>query len=147
MSNEISILLVETDTYQQELFSLVLEEAGFIVNSVNTVAEAVNLVQGKKQFDIILSDLILPDASGIELMIMLNELNMAIPTILISSFRSSEIQLFAGKNNEELFNELRHSGFRGIIEKPSNSDDLVEEILKIICDHSMIDDEPDISAF
>lgn len=147
MKNEINILIVETDEFQLELLSLILEEAGFIISSENSVSGAINFIRENNNTDLILSDLILPDASAIDMMIMMKELNISIPTILISSFRNSEIELYSGKNNEELLIELEKSGFKGIIERPSNSDDLVDEILKILYSHSVIGEEPDISAF
>ncbi|NLT52342.1 MAG: response regulator [Ignavibacteria bacterium] len=132
MNEDVKILLVETDSYQKELFSIILEEAGFKISSAETVAEAVNFIDNVCIPDIIVSDVILPDSSGIDLIIILSEKQIYIPSILISSFRHSELRLRYFMNKEEIHAELQGTGFRAIIEKSADVETLLKEINNII---------------
>ena len=62
-----SILIVEDSSLVTDAFMVLFGEAGYVVHSAHTVAEAIEL--GKEnQIDLILLDLTLPDGSGLDVL-------------------------------------------------------------------------------
>jgi CheY-like chemotaxis protein len=60
-----TILLVEDDSLLRHAFKLLLEDAGYRIHEAGTAHEAVELARGETP-DLILLDLGLPDAPGLE---------------------------------------------------------------------------------
>jgi len=86
------ILLVEDDLIQQKIFYELLVQEGYEVEVANNGADAL-LYVGKKKFDIILSDVLMPDMDGFSLMKFLNSKAIKIPVIFITSEQDNESQL------------------------------------------------------
>jgi CheY-like chemotaxis protein len=66
------ILLVEDHDDTREIFEMILRHKGHLVESAATGAAALTLA-GRQVFDLVISDLGLPDFSGTELMTILRE--------------------------------------------------------------------------
>lgn len=62
------ILLVDDDKFLIDMYSLKFQENDFIVETVFGGEEAVNKLKEKKDFDIVLLDLIMPGMDGFELL-------------------------------------------------------------------------------
>jgi len=115
-----TILLIEDDMEMQRLLARALERAGHAVVAARTGAEAVDWL-GLSVFDgsienapaLIVSDIRLPDFSGLELLEVMMSAREPVPTILITGFPSAETLLEAG--------EL---GALCVIEKPLETADL-----------------------
>jgi PAS domain S-box-containing protein len=66
------ILLVEDHEDTRHIFEWILKQKGHLVESAGTAEAALNLA-GRQEFDLVISDLGLPDFSGTELMTILRE--------------------------------------------------------------------------
>ncbi|AKM83824.1 TPA: response regulator [Candidatus Campbellbacteria bacterium] len=62
------ILLVDDDKFLIDMYSLKFQENGFTVETVFGGEEAVNKLKEKKDFDVVLLDLIMPGMDGFELL-------------------------------------------------------------------------------
>jgi CheY-like chemotaxis protein len=66
------ILLVEDHEDTRRIFELILKQKGHLVETAGTAEAALNLA-GSQEFDLVISDLGLPDVSGTDLMTILRE--------------------------------------------------------------------------
>jgi len=67
------ILLVDDDVFLRDMYATKFTEAGDVVVTAQTGAQAIELA-GKETYDVILMDMIMPGMSGIELLSTLKEL-------------------------------------------------------------------------
>ncbi len=96
---------------------MLLERRGYSVQAVHSVAGALE-VSGKEKFDLLISDLGLPDASGFELIKQLRARGNTVPGIALSGFgMESDIE------------RSREAGFTNHLIKPVNVERL-DELLK-----------------
>lgn len=79
-----SILIVDDDEDIQKLVSRFLQSEGYTVSTSADGIEAL-LMLGKKKFDLILSDINMPNLDGFKLVEMLNQKGIAVPVVFITS--------------------------------------------------------------
>jgi CheY-like chemotaxis protein len=96
---------------------------GHEVETAGDVAAALKLAKGK-QFDLLLSDLGLPDRSGLDLMRELRRRGDSVPGIALS-----------GYGQEEDIRRSKEAGFAAHLTKPTNPDKLTEAIA-VVTNHS-----------
>ena len=113
-------LVVDDDRATLELMEFQLEEAGFSVVLTETGKVALEHVAGE-DFDIILTDLNLPDIDGLEIVRNLKNLSPDTEIIMITAFGSMEMAIEATK-----------AGAFYYVEKPINFADLLILIDKAI---------------
>ena len=87
-AEHVQILLVEDHADTARVLSRILRNAGFDVSHAATIAEARNLAAGRR-FDLLISDLGLPDGSGLDLMKQFRE-GHAMKGIALSGFGTDE---------------------------------------------------------
>ena len=78
------ILLVEDEIPIATALKKVLSARGFAVELAHTAHDA-RLVLKEKQFDLLILDLILPDAHGLGLLSELHEIQSALPVMILSN--------------------------------------------------------------
>lgn len=105
------ILLVEDHEDTARLMTQILAAGGYTVSTAGTVQEALRLA-GREAFDVVVSDLGLPDGSGIDLLRRLTE-HGPVPAIALSGY--------AMENDVA---ESRRAGFRAHLTKPVDVDHL-----------------------
>lgn len=115
----INILLVEDNKVTLKALDRMLSSMGHAVTSVET-AEAAMEAAATKQFDLLMSDIGLPDASGWELMRRLRARG-PIRGVAISGFVSDEDQV-----------RSREAGYYAHLKKPINFDRLIESLSRAI---------------
>jgi CheY-like chemotaxis protein len=81
-----SILLVDDDSIILELVRSILERAGYDVVSANCGEEALSIAQGDPRICLVLSDIVMPGISGIELCKRLKMLRPELRCILMSGY-------------------------------------------------------------
>ncbi|MDH6358768.1 sigma-54 dependent transcriptional regulator [Parabacteroides sp. PF5-9] len=111
-----SILIVEDDITFSLMLTTWLKKKGFDAIAVSTVNEAKEQIE-KKGYDLLISDLRLPDGDGIDLLKWLNEKSITIPVIMITSYAEVQTAVQAIK-----------LGASDYIGKPVNPDDLLKKI-------------------
>lgn len=89
------ILIVEDDKTLLELISFKLENEGYIIEKAEDGWEALNMMERSK-FDLIVSDIMMPNLSGLSLISVLNEFHKdKTPVIVISSLDKENVMMVA----------------------------------------------------
>lgn len=112
-----SILIVEDNVTFATMMQTWLKKKGFVVDKVDRVAAAVKALNGKSQYDLVLSDLRLPDHDGLELLAWMKKHEMATPFIMMTSYAEVQNAVAAMK-----------MGASDYIAKPIQPDMLLEKI-------------------
>lgn len=113
------ILLVEDHGDTAAMLRMILQAAGHQVRLAGDVAGALAEMEGGA-FDLLLSDLGLPDGSGIDLMVELRARGHRVPAIALS-----------GYGQEEDLRRSREAGFRDHLVKPPDPERLLERIAAV----------------
>jgi CheY-like chemotaxis protein len=123
MSTEKKIIcVIEDNKPVRKLFTTLLAKSGYSVFDFETGNEAIDWLKNN-QPDIILSDILLPDTSGKEVLIAIRELpyGKTVPVIAITGF--------AHASDRQKYLDL---GFDAYIPKPINTVTFVKEVQDII---------------
>lgn len=115
-----SILILEDDITFSLMLKTWLGRKGFEVGSVSSVSDARNRIK-EKAFDLILSDLRLPDGDGIDLLKWMKENGFSIPLIMMTSYAEIQTAVQAIK-----------SGASDYIAKPLNPEELLGKIKEVV---------------
>ena len=115
-----SILILEDDITFSLMLKTWLGRKGFEVSSVSSVSDAKNRIEDVS-FDLILSDLRLPDGDGIDLLKWIKENNISIPLIMMTSYAEIQTAVQAIK-----------LGASDYIAKPLNPEELLGKIRDVI---------------
>ena len=105
MGGNIRILLIEDNPGDAYLIEDHLEEFAnfsYELKNVGTLNEALNALK-EQPFDVILSDLSLPDSDGINTFFRIHNENPLIPIIILSGSNDEEIGAYAVKNGAHDF--------------------------------------------
>ena len=115
----VRVLLVEDHEDTAESLARLLHHRGYVVTIAKTLGQA--LEKCAEPFDVLLSDLSLPDGSGHELMRRLSSSRPDPPPAIALSGRGSENDVQASLQ----------AGFRSHLVKPVHFHNLVEEIERV----------------
>lgn len=83
------ILIIEDDLDNARSVTEVAEDAGFETATVHTGAEGIKVFQSDVP-DVVLSDLVLPDIDGIQVMGQLKKIDPAVPVLIMTAYGSVE---------------------------------------------------------
>ena len=111
------ILIVEDDIAFGTMMQTWLKKKGFDVDKATSVGAAVRLIGDKPAYDLVLSDLRLPDRDGLELLAWMHKNNMLIPFIVMTNYAEVQNAVLAMK-----------SGAADYIAKPIQPDILLSKI-------------------
>jgi diguanylate cyclase (GGDEF)-like protein len=114
------ILVVDDDQFYQEFCSEVLGEEGYQIKSTYTGEEAQELLKREK-FDIMLLDLVMPGADGVEILEASKQLNPQMDVIMMTGYASVESAVRSLK-----------SGAADYLTKPLNPEELKLTIKRAI---------------
>jgi DNA-binding NtrC family response regulator len=123
--NRGSVLVVDDDELVLEVVALVLKNGGYSVH-ISNGAEAAFEILKKQNFDVLLSDMKMPGASGLELFEKIGQYDQYLPVILMTGCpgRYSEV-----KSDRKPFE---------IIKKPFDSKRLLDVIQKAVSYHKEV---------
>lgn len=117
-ANEL-ILLVDDDRSVREMISVALVKKGYRVMSTGDGQDALRLLRDKQDsVRLVLSDVVMPRMSGVELASRVRELCPRLPILLMSGYMTDQLQEYRQRNEEwpliqkpfafaELFHEIR----------------------------------------
>jgi CheY-like chemotaxis protein len=109
------VLVVEDDTVTKNFLSQLIERLGYKVDSCENGLEAIKKIKSFKP-DLILSDVLMPECSGLQLLNYIQKKTPSnIPIVLISSLDLSEMEGVA-----------KEVGAVGFIPKPPREDKIAE---------------------
>ncbi|KAF0120462.1 MAG: two-component system NtrC family response regulator PilR [bacterium] len=83
------ILIVDDEKYTRGYFEVLLREAGYTTESVTSGYEAIKRCE-EDTFDLVLLDIRMPDAEGIEVLKRLKEIDFELSVIMITAYGTLE---------------------------------------------------------
>ncbi len=92
-----NILIVDDEQSMCDFLSILLEKEGYGVNSTTNPVEAIQLIQNGEPVDMVISDLKMPEMSGLELLKQIKTFNPNIVVIMITAYASTENAIDAMK--------------------------------------------------
>ena len=116
----LQVLLVEDEPATIRLMSRLLRGLGYQVTAAESVAEAAEHVAGSQRFDLIVSDIGLPDGTGHDLMRQVRATRGELPGIALTGF-----------GTEEDIEQSRQSGFAAHMTKPIDFNQL-ESLIRLV---------------
>jgi DNA-binding response OmpR family regulator len=117
------ILLVDDDTDLRNLLERVLIRNGLSVRAASDGKQAITLLD-KEHFSLVITDIIMPNVEGIELILRIRKEHPSLPIIAMSA---------GGRVNAEGYLKMARSlGANQILEKPFSIDVFIAEIRKLL---------------
>ena len=116
----LSILIVEDDITFSLMLTTWLGKKGFVVRSSSSVSDAKRRL-GEEAFDLVISDLRLPDSDGIDLLKWLKSTHPSLPLIMMTSYAEIQTAVQAMK-----------LGAADYIAKPLKPDELLGKIKELV---------------
>lgn len=92
-----NILVVDDDPYVRESASLLLGGRNYSVITCESAKEAMEVILGKNNIDIVLTDVRMPVVSGVELLEKIHALNPELPVILMTAYAELDVAVDAIK--------------------------------------------------
>tara|TARA_R110001592_G_scaffold66617_3_gene204610 strand:+ start:1770 stop:2423 length:654 start_codon:yes stop_codon:yes gene_type:complete len=119
----LKLLVVEDHPVYLEGLSYILRKLGdpLSLTSVNSTADAIDLLEKNPDFDLVLLDLSLPDGGGLSVLRYLSIKKIFIPAVILS----------ASEESKDVHRSLL-AGASGFISKASRSEDIILAINKIL---------------
>jgi len=115
------ILLAEDDTSMREYLQRALQRVGYEVEAVGCGTEAMPLLEADR-FDLLLTDIVMPEMDGIELAQKCNELSPDTKVMFITGFAA--VTLKASREHPQA----------KVLSKPFHLKDLVLEVERVLGD-------------
>lgn len=116
----IRILIVDDDSSLRNMLSIVLKKEGFQVESTENGISALKMLK-RESFDLIFSDIKMPDINGIDLLKKIKSYSADIPVIMITAYASTDDAVEAMKLGAEDY-----------LTKPFNLDEMKIVINKVL---------------
>ena len=116
-----SILLAEDDDAMRTYLERALEKAGYAVDSVDRGTAALPLLE-ERRYDLLLSDIVMPEMDGIELAQRCNEISADTKVMFITGFAA--VTLKANRDQPQA----------RVLSKPFHLKDLVLEVARTLDD-------------
>jgi PAS domain S-box-containing protein len=110
------ILVIDDEPDSQDFVAFVLEEAGAIVSRAASASEALRQVE-QTAFDLIISDVGMPEMDGYQLMQQIRSTQSTVPAIALTAF--------AGESDRQ---EALQAGFQRHLSKPVDLEELMRAI-------------------
>jgi two-component system, NtrC family, response regulator AtoC len=114
------ILLVDDEENMLTVLEMLFQNAGYGTKAVTSGLEAISLVSSGERFDVIISDLRMPDMDGIKLMKKLDDLGFDFPFVIITAYGTVEKAVDAMK-----------LGAVDVITKPFKSEMILNVVARI----------------
>jgi excisionase family DNA binding protein len=86
-----TVLVVDDETYIQDMFKLFLKKSGFSRMIVGTGKEALAALRRNQKFDLVFLDLMLPDIMGDEIYKQAKEMTPDLPIVIITGYPDSAV--------------------------------------------------------
>jgi len=128
MKTDTKILLIEDDQGSREALLILLKTSGFAIKGCSSGKEGLHLLTGER-FDIVISDLFLPDLNGIEILTQVKQDSPHTEVILITGHASAETAVRAMKEGafDYITKPLNIEELRMIIDKAVEKVQLLSE--------------------
>ncbi|ACH39529.1 sigma-54-dependent transcriptional response regulator [Citrifermentans bemidjiense Bem] len=128
MKQNIKILVIEDDDSSREALLILLKSIGFTVKGCSSGQDGLGVLSGEP-FDIVITDLFLPDLNGIDILTRVKESSPRTEVILVTGYGSAETAVQAMKKGayDYITKPLNIEELRIIIDKALEKGQLVSE--------------------
>lgn len=128
MKQNIKILVIEDDDSSREALLILLKSIGFTVKGCSSGQDGLGALSGEP-FDIVITDLFLPDLNGIDILTRVKESSPRTEVILVTGYGSAETAVQAMKKGayDYITKPLNIEELRIIIDKALEKGQLVSE--------------------
>lgn len=96
----LKILIVDDDASIRDMLSIVLKKEGFTIDTAENGRTFLGKIK-KNPYDLVISDIKMPDINGIELLKKIKQVNPQIPVIMITAYASTNDAVLAMKYGAE----------------------------------------------
>lgn len=128
------ILIVEDDLFFREMYANLLQEEGYLTDSASCGLDALDLL-AKNRYGLVITDLVMPDISGMEILSRVRESDPSIDVIMVTGNANLESAIFA----------LKH-GARDYLIKPINPDEFRHSINQCMQQRRLLDENEDLKS-
>jgi DNA-binding response OmpR family regulator len=123
-----TILLVEDDRFFRDVYSNLLHAEGYQVETASSGAAGLEML-GRGQYALVITDLILPDISGLEILTRVRESHPTVDVIMVTGNANLESAILALK-----------LGARDYLVKPVNPDEFMHSVAQCIRQRHLLDE-------
>lgn len=116
------IHIIEDDPQVREVLSVALQKAGYVIREASNGREAIDLIINDPP-DLIITDIIMPDMDGLELLMGLRGTKSDLPVIAISG---------VSVHSETYLRAAAHLGARKVLMKPFSEEDLLSAVAEAL---------------
>jgi diguanylate cyclase (GGDEF)-like protein len=127
-----TILLVEDDRFFREMFSNLLQSEGYVVETASCGYDGLEML-AKGQYSLVITDLVMPDISGLEILSHVRESHPTVDVIMVTGNANLESAIFA----------LKH-GARDYLIKPVNPDEFKHSVAQCIQQRHLLDENEEL---
>ncbi|HZV81884.1 MAG TPA: diguanylate cyclase [Geobacteraceae bacterium] len=110
------ILIVEDDAFFREIFSDLLKEEGYLIDTATSGSEALEKIAHIK-YDLVVTDMILQDISGLDVLSRIKQMDTGIEVIVVTGYGNMESAIYALKNGarDYLVKPISHDEFKHVV--------------------------------
>lgn len=127
-----TILLVEDDRFFREMFSNLLQAEGYLVETASCGIDGLKML-ADGQYSLVITDLVMPDISGLEILSRVRESHPTVDVILVTGNANLESAIFALK-----------LGARDYLVKPVNPDEFKHSVSQCIRQRRLLDENVEL---
>ena len=118
------VLLVDDDQAVRKMMQKVLVKAGLNVHAVGRASEALEILKRGRRFEAIVTDLMMPEMDGMQLLRFVRQLDLEVPMIIVTGNPTLESAIMA----------MEYGGFR-YLPKPVENQRLVDVVREAAMQH------------
>lgn len=127
-----TILLVEDDRFFREMFSGLLHAEGYQVDTASCGSDGLEMLS-KGQYSLVITDLVMPDISGLEILSRVRESHPTVDVIMVTGNANLESAIFA----------LKHGAVDYLV-KPVNPDEFRHSVAQCIQQRHLLDENDEL---
>ena len=119
------ILVVDDEANMRNTLTFILEAANYRVSIAESARKALQVIfdanDSNCPVDLIITDIVMPDMNGLELIDEIKRLNLELPILVITAY-----------GNRKMTNELNRRGFTDYLPKPFQEDELINRVAALL---------------
>jgi len=119
--NKTRILFVEDDDALRETVAALLSAEGYDVVAIDEGSEAVSLLESMADFDLLITDIGMPNVNGLDVIKSSHELRPNMDILVVSALL-----------NEETVDKITKLGAAGYIKKPFSLQDILDPVNALV---------------
>lgn len=122
------ILIVEDDAFFREIFSDLLREEGYQVDTASTGNEAMQMIESNR-YQLVVTDMVLPDISGLDILARAKQMDSDLEVIVVTGYGNMESAIYALKNGarDYLVKPISHDEFKHVVRLSMEQRRLLDE--------------------